>query len=369
MTQRFEDAHTLELPDKVTCQTPEQLLASKDFKRFLATYNKQNPDKKIASVQDLAQNFNMATELYNFWLQTEAKGQVKVIADIHGLVQKCLEQVKRVDKERQLENHEIQDRFGELKVLILSIVEDWRKFYEKSGYSKEAKSIDGQDNNFYLPNITEGEMQAFEKAFASGKIDRVMLDDDRVPFAGTYNKFSPSKTMADTFTHESMIMVRAIDPKGLPTTDTKTLYKQAQRQVANRGIRLVGYKSELPPNHQHTQVFKDEIAEDETMDMMDIGTVMRLLAYLQKEHQRDRKLKKSANLKTDYQAFTEYDESVGGYQVDTLANGVFPNGEVARVKHLLRGEGKGHYFKIDKVSPTKKQFPAVVRKVVQTRKY
>ncbi len=82
---------------------------------------------------------------------------------------------------RLLGAEEISARFLKLGVNVEKLVQDWEEFYATTHFSKAVqKSMVIEEYTLDLPAVTDRAMEAFEKAYRTGKIDCFMIDDARI---------------------------------------------------------------------------------------------------------------------------------------------------------------------------------------------
>lgn len=90
---------------------------------------------------------------------------------------------------RILAPQEILNRFSALGVDLEKVINQWGHFYLDSGY---ANALKNPIYDIKLPEITEDLMEAFEDGFHKGRVDTLIIDDNRLSEGSTLKIFQPS---------------------------------------------------------------------------------------------------------------------------------------------------------------------------------
>lgn len=93
------------------------------------------------------------------------------------------ELILRPNPNRILSPREMVERFKKLRIDLLQLIKSWQIFYYNQPRFAKAvtKATFSKAYSLVMPAVSEQAMQAFEKAYRSGKINTFMIDDARVP--------------------------------------------------------------------------------------------------------------------------------------------------------------------------------------------
>lgn len=170
---------------------------------------------------------------------------------------------------RQLSQRELTSRLRKLGIDLQQLIMDWENYYQSRSFGNVVKRNMGQQEYFLpMPAVTHQAMEAFEKAFRDGRINRCMIDDARVGDGATIRAFE----------RKTLKRFKQINNYG-SVSEAETFLDRTT--VTPPIVRLVGYST------QHTVFNPKAIAEQSAggpyESTMGLGTYLRLYHYLAAE--------------------------------------------------------------------------------------
>jgi hypothetical protein len=346
-----ETGDVFNIPEKA-CENIGELIKSPKFKQFLKYYNnlrksqiqqrkmemdtarktKKRPlglddislDQPWQDVteSDLLQNYHMALDAYNVWKELELCGKVEPIAKVQTLVRQMLDGAREREVERILPQEEVIERFQKLGIDIQQTHTEWNQFYASNTDLKKLLAQTGQISSkakytLPMPQITEGAMQAFEKAFTEKRIDTVMIDDARLGNRDIYT--AHFQETAGEYIDQALPIVpqKVRNPKSADSI--KKARPNNKRPLPS--VRFVGFKFS-PKDLVNTTKnrFTDNVSKDPGVGIREFTTLVNLLARY------------SAQDITTLNEFTRIESrESGGAAAGATLNNVNPDGTVLTV--------------------------------------
>lgn len=168
---------------------------------------------------------------------------------------------------------ELMERFDALGVDFFESIMHWENFYEENPFARAVNKATGKPKyELTIPPVSLEAMEAFEQAFRAKTIDRIMIDDGRIPDGKT---------------------LKIYDPKVLRRF--QQMYKFRHRSDAedfiNRstqippGVRVVGYSSDgkVFEPREHQKCFLEQKPAGAFATTMGLGTYIRLTKFLEQK--------------------------------------------------------------------------------------
>ncbi|MCC7197280.1 hypothetical protein IT413_03765 [Candidatus Peregrinibacteria bacterium] len=349
----IETQDVFNVPDQI-CDTVWEMVKSPKFRQFLKYYNnlrksqikqtkarasgravKDSPeledlllDQEWQEVTsgDLFNNYDKAMDAYSVWKDLELRGKVEPISQVQTLVREMVDSARERSVDRILPEQEMKERFQKLGIDIQKVSAEWEHFYTSNKNFRRMLVQAGQmaDKEKYslpIPEISEGAMQAFEKAFAENRIDSVMIDDARLNNEDMYQAHFGKAIEAEV--GEAL----PIAPQKVGNPKSAASIKKARPKHLTQlpTVRVVGYKFSPQGRERNatngSYKFTDDLQKSPGSGVMEFTTLMNLIAKYSQEG--GRKL-------SEFTSWDYYDGNscVGGAQVSTILNNVNPDGTV-----------------------------------------
>ncbi|MFO0781225.1 MAG: hypothetical protein U0519_05110 [Candidatus Gracilibacteria bacterium] len=174
---------------------------------------------------------------------------------------------------RVLAPTELMERFDALGIDFFETIMHWENFYEESPFARAVNKATGkQKYELTIPPVSVEAMEAFEQAFRAKKIDRIMIDDGRIPDGKTLKIYDPKVLKRFQQTHKFRHRSEAED------------FINRTTQISPE-VRVVGYSSDgkvfAPRERQKCFLEQKPAGAFETT--MGLGTYIRLTKFLEQK--------------------------------------------------------------------------------------